>query len=105
MPEAVISDVNGEAARGSSSSPSKKKGGKMIAARVQLLDNSQLELVVEKKAKGMAILEKVADHVNLLEKDYFGLTFRDAQGTLNWLNLDKKVTFYPIALVFSMIEL
>lgn len=47
MPEAV--DVNGDTARGGSgtSSPSKKKAGKMVACRVLLLDNSQLECVVD----------------------------------------------------------
>ncbi|XP_018011090.1 band 4.1-like protein 3 isoform X3 [Hyalella azteca] len=94
MPEAIVTDANGEAARGGSS-PSKKKPGKMIACQVLLLDSSLLELVIDKKAKGMDILQKVADHVNLLEKDYFGLTYRDhrdPESPVNWLNLDKKVS-------------
>lgn len=49
MPEAVSADANGEAAAPASGSPIKprKGGGKMVAARVKLLDNSDLELVVE----------------------------------------------------------
>lgn len=39
----------------------------------------------------MDVLQQVADFINLLEKDYFGLTYRDVQGTVSWLNLDKKV--------------
>lgn len=87
MPEA--NNVNGEQV----SSPSRnKKAGKMIAARIRLLDGTFLELILEKKCKGSEVLQKVADNVNLLEKDYFGLTFHDEQGQLNWLNLDKRVS-------------
>ena len=48
-------------------------------------------MVLQKKSKGSDLIQKVADHINLLEKDYFGLTYHDTQGLLNWLNLDKKV--------------
>ncbi|MEQ2201655.1 hypothetical protein XENOCAPTIV_015764, partial [Xenoophorus captivus] len=31
-----------------------------------------------KRARGLHLFEKVCEHLNLLEKDYFGLSFRDA---------------------------
>lgn len=32
--------------------------------------------VLQKKAKGQTLVDKVADHLNLLEKDYFAMSFR-----------------------------
>lgn len=33
---------------------------------------------LQKHCKGQALLDKVCEHLNLLEKDYFGLTFSEA---------------------------
>ena len=33
----------------------------------------------------------VCDSLNLLEKDYFGLTYRDAEDVRNWVNLEKRI--------------
>lgn len=33
----------------------------------------------------------VCESLNLLEKDYFGLTYRDAEDIRNWVNLEKRV--------------
>lgn len=37
------------------------------------------------------MLEEVCNHLNLLEKDYFGLWFRETDGARCWLDADKKV--------------
>lgn len=40
---------------------------------------SVLHLHQQKKAKGQVLFDKVCDHLNLMEKDYFGLTYRGAE--------------------------
>lgn len=32
-----------------------------------------------KRSRGQVLFDKVCEHLNLLEKDYFGLTYRDAE--------------------------
>ncbi|KAJ4428152.1 hypothetical protein ANN_24167 [Periplaneta americana] len=44
-----------------------------------------------RKSKGQELLEKVCEHLNLLEKDYFGLTYEDRHDPRNWLELDKRI--------------
>uniref|UniRef100_A0A3B3RKP8 Erythrocyte membrane protein band 4.1 like 3 n=1 Tax=Paramormyrops kingsleyae TaxID=1676925 RepID=A0A3B3RKP8_9TELE len=53
--------------------------GKNMQCKVTLLDGTEYSCVVEKRAKGQLLFDKVCDHLNLLEKDYFGLTFRDME--------------------------
>lgn len=78
----------------SSSSSVKGKGsirGRLALARVRLLDNTDFECEIDRKASGQELFEKVCDHLNLLEKDYFGLTYHDSEETRNWLNNDKGI--------------
>ncbi|XP_013144040.1 PREDICTED: tyrosine-protein phosphatase non-receptor type 4 isoform X2 [Papilio polytes] len=44
---------------------------------VQLLDETQQSFQIEKKAKGSVLLELVFQHLELVEKDYFGLQFTE----------------------------
>jgi len=37
------------------------------------------------------LLDLVASHFNLKEKEYFGIAFTDETGHLNWLQLDRRV--------------
>uniref|UniRef100_A0A3B4U488 FERM domain-containing protein n=1 Tax=Seriola dumerili TaxID=41447 RepID=A0A3B4U488_SERDU len=48
-----------------------------MQARVTLLDGSLFTCTVEKRARGLQLFEKVCEHINLLERDYFALSFRD----------------------------
>jgi len=56
------------------------------------LDGTDQEFEVDKKAKGLALLEKVAESLNILEKDYFAISFRDSNDTKFWLNNDKRIS-------------
>lgn len=38
----------------------------------------RLLVVFQKRACGLQLLEKVCEHINLLERDYFALSFRDS---------------------------
>uniref|UniRef100_A0A3B1J819 Erythrocyte membrane protein band 4.1-like 3b n=1 Tax=Astyanax mexicanus TaxID=7994 RepID=A0A3B1J819_ASTMX len=65
---------------------------KNMQCRITLLDGSDYTCTVEqKKVKGQVLFDKVCDHLNLLEKDYFGLTYRDAENQKNWLDPAKEL--------------
>ncbi|KAK3547487.1 hypothetical protein QTP86_021180 [Hemibagrus guttatus] len=75
-----------------SRSPQKSsKKPKTVPVKVSLLDGSEYETGVEKSCKGQFLLDMVCDHLNLLEKDYFGLTFCDADSQKNWLDPSKEI--------------
>ncbi|MFT7813890.1 band 4.1-like protein 3 isoform X3 [Arapaima gigas] len=67
------------------------KKPKNMQCKVSLLDGSDYTCVVEKRAKGQVLFDKVCDHLNLLEKDYFGITFRDMENQKNWLDPAKEL--------------
>nr|XP_022305449.1 tyrosine-protein phosphatase non-receptor type 4-like isoform X9 [Crassostrea virginica] len=50
---------------------------KMVTCIVHFLDDSQTDFEVDKKAKSQVLLDKVFGHLELVEKDYFGLQFVD----------------------------
>ncbi|XP_078144208.1 band 4.1-like protein 1 [Centroberyx gerrardi] len=75
-----------------SKSPQKtNKRPKTVPVKVTLLDGSDYETAVEKFAKGQTLLDMVCGHLNLLERDYFGLTFQDTDNTKNWLDPSKEI--------------
>ncbi|XP_019906972.2 protein 4.1 isoform X1 [Esox lucius] len=75
-----------------SKSPQKSsKRPKTIPVKITLLDGSEYETAVEKFARGQSVLDMVCDHLNLLERDYFGLTFYDTDNTKNWLDPSKEI--------------
>uniref|UniRef100_A0A8C7B2B9 Erythrocyte membrane protein band 4.1 like 3 n=1 Tax=Neovison vison TaxID=452646 RepID=A0A8C7B2B9_NEOVI len=55
------------------------KKPKSMQCKVILLDGSEYNCDVEKRSRGQVLFDKVCEHLNLLEKDYFGLTYRDAE--------------------------
>uniref|UniRef100_A0A8C1NQY9 FERM domain-containing protein n=1 Tax=Cyprinus carpio TaxID=7962 RepID=A0A8C1NQY9_CYPCA len=64
---------------------------KMVVCHVTLLDGSQFSCEVEKRAKGQYLFFQVCDHLNLLEKDYFGLSFKDNAEQRCWLDVTKEI--------------
>ncbi|XDV28350.1 hypothetical protein PO909_031682 [Leuciscus waleckii] len=64
---------------------------KVMECKVTLLDGTDYTCTLEKRAKGQVLFEKVCDHLNLLEKDYFGITYRDAESPKNWLDTSKEI--------------
>uniref|UniRef100_A0A8D8M1E0 Moesin/ezrin/radixin homolog 1 n=1 Tax=Cacopsylla melanoneura TaxID=428564 RepID=A0A8D8M1E0_9HEMI len=68
--------------------------GKLEVAHVTLLDGSILDVTVERKAKGVELFDRVCDHLNLLERDYFGLTYDDKIDPRCWLEMDKRISKY-----------
>ncbi|XP_035799890.1 protein 4.1-like isoform X11 [Amphiprion ocellaris] len=73
---------------------SPQKGSKRLKTapfKVTLLDSSEFEGEVEKHSKGQTLMDMVCEHLNLLEKDYFGLTFADTDSQKNWLDPSKEI--------------
>ncbi|XP_051031381.1 band 4.1-like protein 2 isoform X11 [Phodopus roborovskii] len=64
---------------------------KTIVAKVTLLDGTEYSCDLEKRAKGQVLFDKVCEHLNLLEKDYFGLLFQENAEQRNWLDPAKEV--------------
>ncbi|XP_069035698.1 band 4.1-like protein 1 isoform X10 [Lepisosteus oculatus] len=73
-------------------SPQKtSKRPKTVLFKVTLLDSSEYEDEIEKHSRGQVLLDLVCEHLNLLEKDYFGLTFCDTDSQKNWLDPSKEI--------------
>nr|KAF6358225.1 erythrocyte membrane protein band 4.1 like 3 [Pipistrellus kuhlii] len=62
-----------------------------MQCKVILLDGSEYACDVEKRSRGQVLFDKVCEHLNLLEKDYFGLTYRDTENQKNWLDPAKEI--------------
>ncbi|XP_046444093.1 protein 4.1 homolog isoform X3 [Daphnia pulex] len=65
--------------------------GKLVLARVNMLDGTVTDLSIEKGAKGQELLDRVCEQVDLVEKDYYGLVYLDQDNNRNWLAADKKI--------------
>ncbi|XP_048465969.1 FERM domain-containing protein 4A [Rhincodon typus] len=59
--------------------------------QVHLLDDRKLELLVQPKLLAKELLDLVASHFNLKEKEYFGIAFTDETAHFSWLQLDRRV--------------
>ncbi|XP_070232774.1 band 4.1-like protein 2 isoform X8 [Bos mutus] len=67
------------------------KKTKTVQCKVTLLDGSEYSCDLEKRAKGQVLFDKVCEHLNLLEKDYFGLMFQENPEQKNWLDPAKEI--------------
>ncbi|XP_017849536.1 band 4.1-like protein 5 isoform X2 [Drosophila busckii] len=62
-----------------------------IDCRVILLDNTDLSIELSKKALGSYLYEQVFYALDIIEKDYFGLQFMDANHVKHWLDPTKPI--------------
>ncbi|XP_072821967.1 band 4.1-like protein 2 isoform X3 [Vicugna pacos] len=67
------------------------KKTKTVQCKVTLLDGAEYTCDLEKRAKGQVLFDKVCEHLNLLEKDYFGLSFQEIPEQKNWLDPAKEI--------------
>ncbi|XP_029799250.1 band 4.1-like protein 2 isoform X3 [Suricata suricatta] len=67
------------------------KKAKTVQCKVTLLDGTEYSCDLEKRAKGQVLFDKVCEHLNLLEKDYFGLLFQESPEQKNWLDPAKEI--------------
>ncbi|KAK7916372.1 hypothetical protein WMY93_012133 [Mugilogobius chulae] len=73
--------------------------------QIDLLDDRKLDLLVQPKLLSRELLDLVASHFNLKEKEYFGLCFIDDTGQRNWLQLDRKVLDHAFSKTPANLEL
>ncbi|XP_056437832.1 band 4.1-like protein 2 isoform X3 [Gadus chalcogrammus] len=64
---------------------------KLVVCHVALLDGTDFPCEVEKRAKGQFLFFKVYEHLNLMERDYFGLTYKDSHEQRCWLDPTKDI--------------
>ncbi|XP_037329276.2 protein 4.1 isoform X4 [Pungitius pungitius] len=64
---------------------------KTMQIRVTLLDDALYECELDKHAKGQELFMKVCDHLNLLEKDYYGLVISELATMKTWMDLTKEI--------------
>ncbi|XP_042359102.1 band 4.1-like protein 2 isoform X2 [Plectropomus leopardus] len=69
----------------------RKNKMKLVVCHVNLLDGTDFSCEVEKRAKGQYLFFKVCEHLNLMEKDYFGLTYIDNHEQKCWLDPTKEI--------------
>ncbi|XP_033931657.1 band 4.1-like protein 2 isoform X6 [Pseudochaenichthys georgianus] len=69
----------------------RKNKMKLAVCRVTLLDGTDFTCEVEKRAKGQFLFFKVCEHLNLMEKDYFGLAYIDSHEHKCWLDPTKEI--------------
>nr|XP_045014972.1 band 4.1-like protein 2 isoform X13 [Jaculus jaculus] len=67
------------------------KKTKTVQCKVTLLDGTEYSCDLEKRAKAQVLFDKVCEHLNLLEKDYFGLLFQENPEQKNWLDPAKDI--------------
>ncbi|KAM6936089.1 uncharacterized protein PEZ65_006329 isoform 2-T2 [Lycodopsis pacificus] len=67
------------------------KRPKTMQCKVTLLDDTQFECELDKHAKVQDLLTKVCDHVNLLERDYFGLSTCETTASKTWFESTKEI--------------
>ncbi|XP_064614139.1 tyrosine-protein phosphatase non-receptor type 4-like [Liolophura sinensis] len=83
---------------------------KTVTCIVHFLDDTQEIFEIDKRYKAQALLDKVFEHLELVEKDYFGLQFSDADlpapDTMRWLDplktLKKQMRGPPFELYFRV---
>uniref|UniRef100_A0AAY4EFD9 Protein 4.1 n=1 Tax=Denticeps clupeoides TaxID=299321 RepID=A0AAY4EFD9_9TELE len=71
--------------------PRAQRRPKIMHCRVTLLDDALYECELDKHAKGQDLFTKVCDHLNLLERDYYGLVISDLPTAKTWLDVTKEI--------------
>ncbi|XP_056875944.1 protein 4.1 isoform X2 [Takifugu flavidus] len=72
-------------------SPRVPRQPKTLQIKVTLLDNTLYECELDKHCKGLELFIKVCDHLNLLEKDYYGLAIWETPVRKTWMDLHKEI--------------
>ncbi|CAL1293428.1 unnamed protein product [Larinioides sclopetarius] len=80
---------------------------KTFPCTIVLLDETEIAEEIQADTKGEILLERVFTHLNLIEKDYFGLRFLNKAGESRWLDPLHKVSkqmkgISPLTLYFGV---
>nr|XP_057902417.1 protein 4.1 isoform X2 [Doryrhamphus excisus] len=71
--------------------PKTPRRPKTMQIKVTLLDDTLYECELDKHAKGQELFTKVSDHLNLLERDYYGLVIWEMPNVKTWMDLTKEI--------------
>ncbi|XP_054619181.1 protein 4.1-like isoform X7 [Dunckerocampus dactyliophorus] len=71
--------------------PKTPRRPKTMQIKVTLLDDTLYECELDKHAKGQDLFTKVSDHLNLLERDYYGLVIWEMPNVKTWMDLTKEI--------------
>ncbi|XP_029369383.1 protein 4.1 isoform X2 [Echeneis naucrates] len=71
--------------------PKARRRPKTMQIKVTLLDDTLYECELDKHATGQELFMKVCDHLNLLEKDYYGLAIWETPTKKIWMDLTKAI--------------
>ncbi|XP_058477526.1 band 4.1-like protein 5 isoform X4 [Solea solea] len=80
-----------EAQRATTHIPAAGDAKSIITCRVSLLDGADVSVDLPKKAKGEELFEQIMYHLDIVEKDYFGLRFMDSAQVPHWLDVTKSI--------------
>ncbi|XP_030221828.1 FERM domain-containing protein 5 isoform X1 [Gadus morhua] len=58
---------------------------------VRLLDDTEYTCTIQRDAKGQYLFDLICHHLNLLEKDYFGIRYVDPDKQRHWLEVTKSI--------------
>ncbi|XP_042352860.1 FERM domain-containing protein 5 [Plectropomus leopardus] len=58
---------------------------------VRLLDDTEYTCTIQRDAKGQYLFDLICHHLNLLEKDYFGIRYVDPDKQRHWLEFSKSI--------------
>ncbi|KAM9861076.1 FERM domain-containing protein 5-like isoform 1-T1 [Aulostomus maculatus] len=58
---------------------------------VRLLDDSEYTCTIQRDSKGQYLFDLICHHLNLLEKDYFGIRYVDPDKQRHWLEFTKSI--------------
>uniref|UniRef100_A0A8C2HAZ4 FERM domain-containing protein 5 n=1 Tax=Cyprinus carpio TaxID=7962 RepID=A0A8C2HAZ4_CYPCA len=59
---------------------------------VRLLDDTEYTCSIQRDAKGQYLFDLICHHLNLLEKDYFGIRYVDPDKQRHWLEFTKSIS-------------
>ncbi|XP_035030324.1 band 4.1-like protein 5 isoform X3 [Hippoglossus stenolepis] len=80
-----------EAQRAITHIPAAGDAKSIITCRVSLLDGTDVSVELPKKAKGEELFDQIMYHLDIVEKDYFGLRFMDSAQVPHWLDVTKSI--------------
>uniref|UniRef100_A0A8D3CKJ0 Erythrocyte membrane protein band 4.1 like 5 n=1 Tax=Scophthalmus maximus TaxID=52904 RepID=A0A8D3CKJ0_SCOMX len=80
-----------EAQRATTHIPAAGDAKSVITCRVSLLDGADVSVDLPKKAKGEELFDQIMYHLDIVEKDYFGLRFMDSAQVPHWLDVTKSI--------------
>uniref|UniRef100_A0A8D0CLQ5 Erythrocyte membrane protein band 4.1 like 5 n=1 Tax=Scleropages formosus TaxID=113540 RepID=A0A8D0CLQ5_SCLFO len=80
-----------EAQRSTTHIPAAGDAKSIITCRVSLLDGTDVSVDLPKNAKGEELFDQIMYHLDVVEKDYFGLRFMDSAQVPHWLDNTKSI--------------